>query len=237
MKREYRKWWSPSLGREMEMVVFGDSGTPVLAFPTSMGRFFEWEDFGMIESLSYQIEEGHNQVFCIDSVDDESFYNKEVDPYVRIMRHRQYEEYIQHEVIPRIQDESDVAFLIAAGCNFGAYHSFNYTMKHPTQIDKIIAMGGSFDIRPFMDDFEDDNVYFNNPIAYMPNLRDEKILSNLREIDIRLVTAEHDDCLPANQSMSDVLNNKHISHQLDIWTHKNGHDWSTWQDMIKAHIV
>lgn len=38
MNREYHKWYSDRLGREMEMLVFGYSGLPVLVFPTSGGR-------------------------------------------------------------------------------------------------------------------------------------------------------------------------------------------------------
>jgi len=46
MHREYQHWYSPSLGREMELLIFGHAGARVLVFPTSMGRFFEWEDRG-----------------------------------------------------------------------------------------------------------------------------------------------------------------------------------------------
>jgi len=57
MKRDYRKWHSPALDREMELLVFGERGRPVLVFPTSMGRFFQWEDFGMIAHLQRRIDE------------------------------------------------------------------------------------------------------------------------------------------------------------------------------------
>ena len=51
MHREHRQWHSPALGRTMELLVFGHAGTPLITFPSSMGRFYEWEDFGMIEAL------------------------------------------------------------------------------------------------------------------------------------------------------------------------------------------
>lgn len=56
MHREYRKWHSGRLGRDMELLAFGHSGTPVLAFPTSMGRFFEYEDLGMIGAIQSKIK-------------------------------------------------------------------------------------------------------------------------------------------------------------------------------------
>jgi hypothetical protein len=46
VNREHHRWHSPSLGRDMELLVFGHAGARMLVFPTSMGRFFEWEDRG-----------------------------------------------------------------------------------------------------------------------------------------------------------------------------------------------
>ena len=44
MDREYHKEYSQELNREMEALVFGHAGTPLLVFPTSVGKFFEYED-------------------------------------------------------------------------------------------------------------------------------------------------------------------------------------------------
>ena len=44
MNREYHRWFSPSLGRDMELLIFGHAGARVLVFPSSLGSFFEWED-------------------------------------------------------------------------------------------------------------------------------------------------------------------------------------------------
>ena len=52
MNREYHRWHSPALGREMELLVFGQGGARMLAFPTSMGRFYDWEDRGMVGALA-----------------------------------------------------------------------------------------------------------------------------------------------------------------------------------------
>ena len=62
MKREHLNWFSPSLGRNMELLAFGHAGVPILTFPSSMGRYFEWEDFKMAEALRHQLENGYNQL-------------------------------------------------------------------------------------------------------------------------------------------------------------------------------
>ena len=103
MRREYIKWHSPSLQREMELLAYGERGFPIVVFPTSGGRFFEYEDRGMIGALASKIDRGELQVFCPDGVDTESWYNKGVHPRVRVMRHLQYERYILHEFLPFIR--------------------------------------------------------------------------------------------------------------------------------------
>lgn len=107
MNREYYKGYSQELNRDMEVLVFGHAGTPLLVFPTSMGKFFEYEDRGMIGTLGAKIERGELQVFCTDAVDLESWYNRGVHPKVRVMRHLQYERYLLHELLPFIREESD----------------------------------------------------------------------------------------------------------------------------------
>jgi esterase/lipase superfamily enzyme len=69
MHREYQHWYSPSLGREMELLIFGHAGARVLVFPSSMGRFYEWEDRGMIDVLAEDLENGWLQLFCLNSID------------------------------------------------------------------------------------------------------------------------------------------------------------------------
>jgi esterase/lipase superfamily enzyme len=40
MHREYHHWHAHALNRNMDLLVFGHAGTPVLVFPSSMGAFF-----------------------------------------------------------------------------------------------------------------------------------------------------------------------------------------------------
>ncbi len=237
MHREYRSWFSPSLGREMELLVFGHGGIPILAFPSSLGRFHEWEDFGMVGALHSQLSTGANRLICVDSVDSESFYNKNVDPYVRISRHKQYDRYIVDEVVPFIRDLTHQFFIIATGASFGAYHAANVVFKYPGLFGKLIALSGSFDIRSFLDGFYDDNVYFNNPLDYLSNLENHEVLESIRHSHIILALGEFDPCRPANERLSWVLNAKGIPHTFDMVPSVFGHDWPYWRDMMVRHVA
>lgn len=236
MHRNFIKWWSPSLGKEMEMLVFGHSGTPVLVFPSSMGRFYEWEDFHMIDTVRYQIENGFNQFYCVDSVDKESLYNRTVSPFTRFMRYRQYEQYITDEVIPFIHNSNHNKFIIAAGASFGAYHACNIVLKHPSYFGKLIAMSGKYDIKSFTDGFYDDNVYFNNPIDYVPNMTDHNQLEAIRRVDLRFVAGDQDICLDATRHFCDLLYQKGIWYELDVWSPNVIHDWHEWRRMLLKHL-
>ena len=236
MHREHVRWFSPSLGREMDILVFGHAGTPVLAFPSSLGRFFEWEDFGMVGALSHQLSEGHNQLICVDSVYAESLYNTDVDPYVRIKRHQQYEQYATAEVVPFIRNRTGNDFIIATGASFGAYHAANLVFKNPWAFGKLVALSGKFDIKSQLDGFYNDDVYFSNPVDFLPNLSDHETLEAIRRNHIILTAGEFDPCRQANEDMSWVLRAKGISHSLDIEPGVFGHDWPWWRGLIQKHI-
>ena len=236
MQREHKRWWSPSLGREMDMLVFGHAGTPLLVFPSSLGRFHEWEDFGMVHALRTQLENGFNYMICLDSVDAESLYNKHVDPYTRMIRHRQYQDYVVNEVVPFIRSQTRTDFIMVSGASFGAYHAANMLFKHPWTFRKLVAMSGSFDIRSFMDGFYDDNVYFNNPVDYLQNLEDRHTLQAIRGNHIILSFGEYDPCRHANERLGGILNSKSIPHHYEVLEGAFGHDWPWWRDTIWRHI-
>jgi len=231
MNREYVKTYSWELGREMEFLLFGHGGLPLLVFPTSMGRFFDYEDRGMIAALAPKIERGELQVFCADSVDKESWYNKSIHPRARVLRHLQYERYLLHELLPLIYGRNQAPQLALTGCSFGGYHAVNFSLKHPELVSQCVSMGGAFDIHQFLDGYYDDDCYFNCPPDFLPNLNDDRYLDRFRQIRIVLGTGEQDICLSENLRLSNILNSKAIPHWLDVWGNNAAHDWPWWQQM------
>src|ERR1035441_5914977 len=107
MRRDYIKWYSPSLGRDMELLAYGHAGFPIVVFPTSGGRFFEYEDRGMVGALAPKIDRGELQVMCVDSVDQESWYNRSIAPPDRLHRQNAFDAYLTFEVAPFVRDRSE----------------------------------------------------------------------------------------------------------------------------------
>jgi esterase/lipase superfamily enzyme len=237
MNRVYHRWFSPALQRNMELLVFGIGGTPVVVFPTSQGRFFDYEDRGMVGALWDAIEEGRMQLFCVDSVDAESWYNYGAHPRNRVARHADYECYLLTELLQFIKQKNPSDRLCVTGCSFGGYHAVNFTLRHPDVVDTCISLGGAFDIRQFIAGYYDDDCYFNNPVDYLPNLEDQWYLNLYRrKVRFILATGEWDMCLDATVRLSRVFDSKGVRHWLDVWGDHTGHDWPWWKMMIRKYL-
>ena len=216
----------------MELLVFGHAGTPLIVFPTSMGRFYDYENRHMIDAVRPKYESGELQAFCVDSVDSESWYNKAVAPAQRAARHVQYDHYLAAELVPFVSSRN-AAPPTVTGCSFGGYHSVNFALRHPDLVDACISMSGAFDIHQFVNGYYDDNCYYNCPPDFLPNLTDAWFLDRYRRMKIVLATGETDICLDENRRLSGIMDAKGISHYLDIWGNGAGHDWPWWEQMAR----
>ncbi|TDP01242.1 esterase family protein [Marinomonas balearica] len=242
MNREYHKWWSPNLQRDMELLVFGSGGAKVLVFPTRGGRFFEYENLGMVEKIRHKIEANQLQLFCIDGIDAESFYCYWAHPSGRMTRYMQYEEYVLREVLPLMHTINAHPTTISHGCSLGAFHAANIAFKHPHLFNKLCAFSGRYDLTlqveyfpNLLDGHYDESVYFNTPTHFLPNLHGHDQLNALRAMDIVLVIGKEDPFLDNNLHLSQILNEKGIDHQLHLWEER-AHRGYYWRRMVPLYL-
>jgi esterase/lipase superfamily enzyme len=235
MNREYHHWHSPSLNQDMELLIFGHAGARVLAFPTSLGKFYEWEDRGMIGALGEHLERGWIQLYCVDSVDAESWYAWGKHPGARAWRHIQYDRYLCDEVLPLSRSKNGNPYLVTTGASFGAYHAMNFALRHPDLTGRVIAMSGMFNVERWLGGYRDENVYYNCPCLYLPNESDEGRLTLLRRLDIILAAGREDPNIDNNRWFSSQLWGKGIGNALREWDGW-AHDWPWWREMIRRYI-
>jgi esterase/lipase superfamily enzyme len=242
MNREYFKWYSPQLKRNMELLVFGHSGAPVLFFPTRTARFYDYENWKVIDAISDKINKGWLQVYCVDSIDLESFYCTCSHPSQRILRHMQYERYIVDEVIPLIHHKNLNNYIVSAGCSLGAYHAVNIALRHPHLFGKVVGMSGRYDLTlhannfsDLFDGYQDENIYFNMPSQFMPNLTDERIISLIKKMQIVLAVGKEDPFLRNNEFLHHTLLSKGIANTLHIWEGE-AHRPRFWQQMVQYFL-
>jgi esterase/lipase superfamily enzyme len=239
MHKEYHRWFSSPLGREMGVAVYGHYGMPLLAFPTSGGDEWEQEQRGMIDALSGFLDRGVVKIFAVDSVSADSFYNKGAHPFHRSWMQAQYDVYIRQEVVPFVHAHCLTLGLPIAtfGASLGAYHAANALFKHPDVFTRCFALSGVYDLSRFMDGTYDDNFYFNNPVDYLSNISDPWYLERYSQCDIHLATG----CGPWEDSgptyrLSRILASRQVPHALDDWGSEGGHDWPYWHRQMWEYL-
>jgi esterase/lipase superfamily enzyme len=222
----------------MELLIFGHAGPAALVFPSSMGRFYEFEDRGMVACLAPSIDGGNLQLVCVDSVDAESWYHTTAHPHDRIQRHLQYERYLLEEVMPlarsRLPAWEDQR-VTALGCSLGAFHAAVLAFRHPEVVNRLLAVSGKYDNSSFLDGYSDLDSYFTNPLAFLPGLRDETMLQLLRSMNIVIVSGSTDPHVDEARQLSRVLWEDQVPNTLDVW---DGwmHDWPYWQAMVTKYL-
>ncbi len=228
MHREYLKSGSRHLGKPMECLWFGHSGPPVLIFPTSLGRFYQCEDFSVTSSLSSKVDAGEMQLVCADSVDAESWYNDQIPHRERVQRHEQYDAYLHDELMPCILHRSGHSKVTTFGASFGAYHAANVAARYPEMVRKAVLFSGVFDIHRFLDGFWNDACYFHCPTAYISNA-DEHWIRRFTGVEWIVATGEGDPLIEENRQFSGLLTSRGIPNYLEVWQ-GFGHDWPWWKE-------
>ena len=239
MERWLTGWYSPALGKEMPVAVYGHYGFALLLIPTAAADYLEYERFELIDAIAPFIEAGKVKVFSINSINTESWMNYGLEGRQKVVRHQQYNDYVFNEVLPflRTHTSADTP-VITGGASFGALHSANLFFKRPDIINGCLSMSGVYDLTEYSRGYYDEDVYFNSPIHYIPNLTDHGLLEQIRRSHhIHLLTGsgEHEDP-EANRRFGGVLYNKSINYELDIWGPEWRHDWPTWRAMLPHYL-
>jgi esterase/lipase superfamily enzyme len=244
MQTSYHNEYSHKLGRNMEYKVYGHKGKPVLVFPTSKGRFYQYEDFGMIHALSRFINDGTIQLWAADGIDWETFFSdnwNSWDKIARIKRHEQYFSYINEELIPAILQTSQYnnggqeQQLLLTGCSMGAYHSANFYFRYPWSVDTVIALSGVYSTNYFFGDYKPTEIYLNSPIDYLKGNQDGYYMDKFRKSKLIFCCghgAYEAPMLNETYALKSVLEAKDIPAWFDFWGTDSKHDWDWWQKQI-----
>lgn len=236
MDTHYEKWYSPSLGREMELKVYGRGGKPVLYIPCQDGRFFDFENFKMTDTWAPFIESGQATVFSVDTMDKETWSDKTGDPYRRICRHEEWVSYLTNEVVPYIRSFSrgygwqvDPG-IMTFGCSLGATHAVNLYFRFPRLFDEVLALSGVYDIAYGFDGYMDDMVYLNAPVLYLANMpSDHPYMDLYRRNRAVICVGQGPWEMPDDtRTLHRTLVEKGIPAWVDYWGYDVNHDWPWW---------
>jgi esterase/lipase superfamily enzyme len=236
---EDRLWFSPALGHDMALRVYGHDGRPVIAFPSQEGRYWDFENWGMVDACAGFIESGRMRIVAVDGIDWQTWANWDAHPGDRARRHEDYDRYLVTEVVPFIRDLTGRETAWVTGASMGGYHSANALFRHPDLFDGLIAMSGLYQLRMFVGEHVDDAVYFNSPLLFLPNLGDPWHLDRLRAARIAIVVGQgawEEEMIADTRALEEVLRAKGIPAIVDYWGHDVNHDWPWWRRMLPHYL-
>jgi len=235
MQIEYVRQFSPAMDRDMDYKVYGHDGVPLVAFPTMRGRFWQWEDFGMVETLSGLIDAGAIRLWAADSIDDETFCTDSWDKLAAMRRQEQYLAYLGDELLPEISQASGGQQVVLTGCSMGAFHAANLFFRRPWDVRAVVAMSGVYSTRYFFGDYLPPEVVANSPLDGLPGLSDQALLARYRQAELIFCAGQgayEDRMLADTRALGEVLQGLDVPAWIDVWGLDVNHDWPWWKKQI-----
>jgi len=245
METQYIKSYSSALGREVECKIYGHSGRPVLFIPCQDGRFFDFENFRMTDTWAPWIESGEVMVFSIDTIDRETWSDKNGDPYWRIRLYEAWIRYIVDEVAPFIRrtaqernDWSDEPGILVFGCSLGATHAANLYFRFPDVFTGLLALSGIYTASYGFDGYSDEMTYQNSPVDYLANMpADHPYIEKYnRNQGIICVGQGPWEVTDTTFRLQEIFREKGINTWVDIWGHDVRHDWDWWYKQVEYFL-
>lgn len=224
---------SPALGRRAHVWCFGEIGRPLIVFPSNAGVAHEWQRSGMIDALAPLLAAGRMKVYCPETNVSRSF-SGEGSLEERLLHLRAYERFVLDTLVPFIYEDCRTQDLpiVVSGCSVGALYSALFVLKHPETFSRALCMSGRYRASKFFDFPDHPEVYFNDPLAFVPNLGGAALERVRRNAHLTLVVgrgAHEHGCIPETAEMGQWLRTKDIPSHIAFWGEDSSHTYPWWQ--------
>lgn len=231
---------SPAMGRGVHLWCFGEVGRPLVVFPSNAGVAHEWQQSGMIDALAPLLAERRIKVYCPETNVSRSFSGRgSVDK--RMAQHRAYERFVLDTLVPFIRRDcrSPEATMTATGCSVGALYASLFALKHSETFPRALCLSGRYRASGFFHGASNEELYFNDPLAFVPGLEGAALERVRRHAHLTLVVgrgAHESRCIPETQEFGSWLRRKEIPHHLALWGHDSRHDYDWWRKQARHYL-
>jgi esterase/lipase superfamily enzyme len=231
---------SPDLGRRVHLWTFGEVGRPLVVFPSNAGVAHEWRESGMIDALSPLLRAGRVKIYCPETNVSRSFSGKGSVAH-RMAHHDAYERFVLRTLVPFIRRDCRAPHvrMTATGCSVGALYSSLFVLKHPETFARALCLSGRYRTSKFFDGRATQDVYLNDPLAFVPNLRGLALLRVRRYAHLTVVVgrgSHEQGCIPETAELGGVLERKGIPHHLAFWGEDSSHTYPWWQKQARHYL-
>ncbi len=232
---------SPALGRQVHLWCHGQFGPPVIVFPSAAGMAHEWDRHGMLEVLAPLINGGRVKLYCPESNVSETWTAKDTPLAHRMQRHHAYERFVGETLVPFIREDCrwPTAPMTAIGCSLGGTYSALFALKFPETFKHALCMSGRYLTTELTAGENSQELYFNNPLAFVPGMHGEALERVRRNTEITLVCGRgkwEEGCIEETIALGRLLRDKQIPSETDIWGPDSRHDWDYWQKQVVMHL-
>ena len=224
------------------VLAYGHWGRPVLVFPSQQGECWQYEERGMIDAVAGLIDAGRVKLYCVDSYDSWSWHDQGLPLEERARRHGHYDWWILERVVPFVFDDcGGPTEIIVTGPSFGAYHAANFALRRADLFPVAICHSGVYDVSVIGWGERGDALYFNNPMDYVGHLQGEHLDWLRGRLSILLVCGQGQwedttGALESTKRFAELLGERGIRHELDLWGHDVPHDWPAWRAQLAHHL-
>ena len=232
MHIQYYMEHSEFLKREMEFKIYGHAGPVCLAFSCEGGRFYNWEDRGLVNSLGFLIDAGHLRLVCADSIDGESWLAGGEGRARAEMQERWFC-WLTRELVPRVHAlcaMADGEKLLTAGISLGAGHAANLYLRRPDLFCGALCLSGSYTARGWFGSYADALTLRNSPADYLRLISAAQLAAYTGPFLLCCGQGPYEDrFLAETRAFETSLKAKPLPVSADYWGDDVSHDWPWWQ--------
>ena len=240
MTARHRLLDSPDLDRRVHLWSYGDVGHPLVVFPSNAGVAHEWDKGGMIDALGPLLAAGRMKIYCPETNVSKSFSGKGGIGW-RMAHHNAYERFVLNTLVPFIRQDCQMPHvrMVATGCSVGALYASLFTLKHPETFKQALCLSGRYRTSWFFKGASNEDLYLNDPLAFLPNLRGAALERVRRNVQITVVVgqgAHEDGCIPETREFGELLQRKRIPNHLAFWGTESSHTYPWWQKQARHYL-
>lgn len=231
---------SAILGEDLHVIAYGKKGLPVVVFPTQGQAPESIEEVGIVDDLAEYLDSGTIQLFCTETIDDES-WGSEADPAERAQRQETYYHYVVDELVPLVNKVSgSKARPLTLGFDAGATQAAIVTLRRPDLFQGCMCLSGCYDARRYFGDWMDATLYDNTPCAFLPNMGPEHPYVEVYNKRQLLFCTGQDiseaDSLRSTRELGEQFARLGVDVWCDYWGPDVTHTWQWWKKQLRYFL-
>ena len=228
---------SEVLGEDLDVIVYGTAGQPVMAFAPLGQRPESLEEVGLVDELSDYLDAGVIQLFSVSNVDGESWGS---DGYAveRAARQEAYYQAVCEEIVPLVAEVSGSgARPLALGFDLGATHAAVFALRRPDLFQGCVCLSGVYDASRYFGDWMDATLYDNTPCAFLPNMpTDHPYIALYNQRQLLFCCGQEGseaDSLRTTREIDAQLQRLGVEAWCDYWGGDVSHTWFWWKKQVR----